>query len=514
MKRVTGRALRRLYGPSSRSLVENHLLRSRFAVVRRATHGLANFVNRSSQSEAESDAHHLERLLASGRQIAVSGGPGSQPLPKISLVTPNYNQGRFLEDCFLSIIEQGYPNLELIVLDGGSTDESVEVIRRYEDHLTFWVSEKDGGQAAAINSGLQRSTGEIFNWLNADDRLAPGTLMRCAEAYLADPSAAGWVGGCVRTDESGAIADVIFPNGADRDNIGENWNGRQFYQPSCFLSTRVVKEVGGLDPTLYIALDVDLWLRVLEHGEFRVGPGVWSVAINHEDAKTQHSLERMFLETAKIQETYGFPAGASKRRRSLQGEPLSYSLPESLRRQLRDEREVPEFRLIPPPSRDLCIVGDFRVPDDAADTTFFVESILPSIVRRRWLDVHLLGAGARSLAKSLGLSNVKAHEGLTASTGVLREYRLLVSPRRSPGSSSTGVDLAARSGVPVVTATDGLEAIPLANGVHCFVADEPIEFAEKCNQLLHDPICWSNFSVRARVQSVHEADRARGSLNK
>ena len=502
MKRVAGRVLRRLYGPSSRSLVEKHLLQSRFAIVRRATHSMANFVNRSSLSEVESDDDHLERLLASGRRMVVPDAPGLGTLPKISLVTPNYNQGRFLEGCFQSIIEQGYPNLELIVLDGGSTDESVEVIRRYERHLTYWVSEKDGGQAAAINSGLERSTGEIFNWLNADDRLAPGALMRCAEAFLAKPEAAGWVGGCVRIEEDGTIADIIYPNGADRENIGENWNGRQFYQPSCFLSTSVAKAIGGLDSSLYIALDLEFWLRMLEHGEFAIGEGVWSLAINHEDAKTQHSLERMFLETANVQEAYGFSAGAAVRRRCLAGEPLSYSLPASLRERLFLDEPYDELQTAPPSSRNICIVGDFRDPVDIASGRFFTEAILPSILRRRWLEVHLVGAGASDFAKTLGRANVKGKAISAMRPEELSGYRLLVSPRQINGLSSSGVDLAASAGVPVVTTTRGLESTPLADGIDCFVAEDPIEFAEKCNQLLHDPICWANLSVRSRVRSA------------
>ncbi len=501
MKRVAGRVLRRLYGQSSRSLVEKHLLQSRFAIVRRATHSVANFVNRSSQPDADSDGVHLERLLASGRSAVVPNAPGSRTLPKISLVTPNYNQGRFLEGCFESIIEQGYPNLELIVLDGGSTDESVEVIRRYEQHLTYWVSEKDGGQAAAINSGLERSTGEIFNWLNADDRLAPGALMRCAEAYLAKPDAAGWVGGCVRIDEDGTIADIIYPNGADRENIGENWNGRQFYQPSCFLSTGVAKAIGGLDPSLYIALDLELWLRMLEHGEFAIGEGVWSLAINHEDAKTQHSLERMFLETANVQEAYGFPTGAAARRRCSANEPLSYSLPASFRERPFFDGPHRKLRTAPPGSRNICIVGDFHDPVDVASGRFFCDAILPSILRRRWLEIHFVGAGASDFAKSLGRTNVKGREVSAVRPEELSGYRLLVSPRQATGSSSSGVDLAASAGVPVVTTSRGLESTPLENGIDCFVAEDPIEFAEKCNQLLHDPICWANFNVRSRARS-------------
>lgn len=99
--------------------------------------------------------------------------PDGKPWPKISIVTPSFNQGQYIEETIRSILLQGYPNLEYIVIDGGSTDGAVDVIRKYEKWLTYWVSEPDKGQADAINKGLERCTGEIFNWINSDDILLP-----------------------------------------------------------------------------------------------------------------------------------------------------------------------------------------------------------------------------------------------------------------------------------------------------------------------------------------------------
>src|SRR3990172_6693239 len=103
--------------------------------------------------------------------------------PKISIVTPSFNQDQYLEETILSVINQNYPDLEYIIIDGGSTDNSIDIIKKYEKHLTFWVSEKDKGQCDAINKGLKKCTGDIFNWLNSDDHYFPGTLQKVAESF-------------------------------------------------------------------------------------------------------------------------------------------------------------------------------------------------------------------------------------------------------------------------------------------------------------------------------------------
>ena len=105
-------------------------------------------------------------------------------LPKISIITPSFNQADYLEETILSIINQNYPNLEYIIIDGGSTDNSVEIIKKHEKNIDYWVSEKDNGQSHAINKGFAKATGEILNWINSDDILAENALIKIAEAYL------------------------------------------------------------------------------------------------------------------------------------------------------------------------------------------------------------------------------------------------------------------------------------------------------------------------------------------
>ena len=108
-------------------------------------------------------------------------------LPKISVVTPSYNQARFLEACIESVLGQNYPNLEYIVMDGGSTDGSIEIIKKYEKHITYWKSERDAGQFDAINQGLNKSTGEIMTWINSDDLLHPWAFELVSWVFLTRP---------------------------------------------------------------------------------------------------------------------------------------------------------------------------------------------------------------------------------------------------------------------------------------------------------------------------------------
>ncbi|HEX2093818.1 MAG TPA: glycosyltransferase family 2 protein [Longimicrobiaceae bacterium] len=190
--------------------------------------------------------------------------------PRVSIVVPSYNQGRFIEETIRSVLLQGYPDLELIVIDGGSTDETVEVLRRYEPWLTYWVSEPDRGQTHAINKGLERATGEIFAYLNSDDLLMPGALFHVVKGFAAHPEADVVYGKCVYMSETGEDLFTIqgkITGFVDYLRIWERLARREFLtQPEVFCRTQRLREAGGFREELRSVMDFEMWLRLLARG--------------------------------------------------------------------------------------------------------------------------------------------------------------------------------------------------------------------------------------------------------
>ena len=229
--------------------------------------------------------------------------------PRISIVTPSYNQAGYLEATIDSILGQGYPNLEYIVMDGGSTDGSVDIIKRHERHLTYWISEKDAGQSDAINRGFARATGDILNWINSDDRLKPGALDAIADHYRRSPGAGAWVGACELVNEKGKPIKVVVPRGVDDVGTMANW-GREghFFQPACFISRQAWERYGPLDASLWACFDFDFFLRVRSGLEFITCDDLLAEATIHRDAKTTANMPRMYAEISLVQIRNGFEA--------------------------------------------------------------------------------------------------------------------------------------------------------------------------------------------------------------
>jgi glycosyltransferase involved in cell wall biosynthesis len=224
--------------------------------------------------------------------------------PKISVITPSYNQGKFIEKTIRSVLLQRYPNLEYIVIDGGSTDNTVSIIEKYSDYMTYRVSEKDNGQAHAINKGFGRATGEIYAWLNSDDYYLPGALFKVAQEFQKHPEAGVIVGTGHKVLENGRV--VYTPKIPELNyNAFLNWSYSHFMQPSCFFRSAVWKASGPLREDLNYCLDVDLWLKMAKSFEFHRFPESLSHALIHPDAKTTAERERMKVETALMVYQHG-----------------------------------------------------------------------------------------------------------------------------------------------------------------------------------------------------------------
>lgn len=212
----------------------------------------------------------------------------SQSWPRISIVTPSFNQGNFLEETIRSVILQNYPNLEYIIIDGGSTDNSIEVIKKFEPWLSYWISEKDKGQSYAINKGWARSSGEILAWLNSDDMLTPGALLDVATFWKQDNSF-GFINGITEfIDENSRLIGNVF---GSEFNLLETirTSNNKVAQPSTFISRPALESVGFLDNRLNMSMDWDLWLRIGSKYSTRFVPHVWSRMREWKDTKTSTS---------------------------------------------------------------------------------------------------------------------------------------------------------------------------------------------------------------------------------
>ncbi len=209
--------------------------------------------------------------------------------PRISIITPSYNQGQFLEETILSVFNQDYPNLEYFVIDGGSTDKSVEIIQRYASRLTYWESKPDRGQSQAINKGFNMATGELVAWINSDDVLCPGALNQIAFVWKEDPSVGFIHGKSELIDENGVAMNKSHGGHFDMiDSLTTSKN--PVAQPSTFISLKCLKAVGFLDKRLHMSMDWDLWLRLGARFSNKFIPDVLSQTRHWSMTKTNTQL--------------------------------------------------------------------------------------------------------------------------------------------------------------------------------------------------------------------------------
>jgi glycosyltransferase involved in cell wall biosynthesis len=197
--------------------------------------------------------------------------PDGRPWPKVTIVTPSFNQAPFLEESIRSVLLQGYSNLEYIIIDGGSSDGSVEIIRKYQPWLAYWVSEPDQGQSDALKKGFQRATGSIFAWINSDDSYLPGVFTERVLELVKDPELAMVYGDCYRVDEEGQLINTWKSGQVSVSDL--LLNGNQIPQQSTFMQASALTAVGGVDGNLHYAMDYTLWLQLGFKGRIKYVPG-------------------------------------------------------------------------------------------------------------------------------------------------------------------------------------------------------------------------------------------------
>lgn len=216
----------------------------------------------------------------------------SLPWPKISIVTPSYNQGNFIEETIRSVLLQNYPNLEYLIIDAGSTDNTREIIKQYKSWITYWVSEPDRGQSNAINKGVKKCTGIIFNWLNSDDWLVKNALFDIATSFLRNPNADVISGFENHVSIGGQVSEFngTFVESTNEQSIEFSY----ISQPSTFFRLACFKQLGLVSEDLHYCMDIELWVRfLLQFGRDRFRKIKKPIANFrfHENSKTVNNLD-------------------------------------------------------------------------------------------------------------------------------------------------------------------------------------------------------------------------------
>jgi glycosyltransferase involved in cell wall biosynthesis len=223
-------------------------------------------------------------------------------LPKISIITVSYNQGEYIEDNIRSVINQNYPNVEHIIIDAGSTDRTLDILKKYDEFIS-WMSEPDKGQSNGLNKGFTRASGEIIGWINSDDRLAPGSLYKVAKFFVEHPDEIAVVGDQAMIDEKGNLIKIIISRPYNFDYLVNYAKG--ITQNSTFFKKDVFNKIGLIDESLKYEMDKDLFIRITSIKDIPYIPETLAEFRIHKNTKTARGIFYFAKESIKIRKRYG-----------------------------------------------------------------------------------------------------------------------------------------------------------------------------------------------------------------
>ena len=218
--------------------------------------------------------------------------------PLVSIITPSFNQARYLEATILSVLEQNHPNIEYIIVDGSSTDGSVDIIKKYADRLAWWVSEKDQGQTDAINKGFARARGEILAWINSDDTYEPGAISAAVKYFQSHPGAGLVYGDTHFIDQDGHVIGKFAASQTSYQLLRRGYV--HIPQQAAFFRGDLWRQVGPLDPSFYFAMDYDLWVRIAARAPIQYVPQMWANFRLHSSGKTIAADDRCWPEMIRV----------------------------------------------------------------------------------------------------------------------------------------------------------------------------------------------------------------------
>ena len=224
---------------------------------------------------------------------------------KVSIVTPSFNQAKFLEETILSVLNQTYRDIEYIIIDGGSTDGSVDIIKKYADRLTYWISENDRGQAHAINKGFEKCTGDIFAYLNSDDLLELDAVEKIVNAYQQEPNAAIIYGKCTNIDEQSKTINEAKGASIEFTELLKYTMLPKMHQPACFFNKRFLNRAPLFREDLTYVMDYELILWLMKNRSVKFIDEKIACFRYHDASKTVSKVKEMYLEKMQIQRQYG-----------------------------------------------------------------------------------------------------------------------------------------------------------------------------------------------------------------